>query len=267
MNITVGKTGDRGGDREAQELGPLGRRRSDRHAQSHAARGHRARRRSDPPRQGVRTRHSARSQRAADRAVWRTLEPDPHHAGDRHRRGRRAPGRGAEHSLRRRRHQHAGAMRDPLGFARPHLLRGEDVQRPRRAAGRQQRARQARHRAFQEQDGRPRRPARHRALQEYGLAARTATAFPTTNSTPAPAPRTSTIGRGDFVIVRTGQMERCLKQGSWGGLRGRRCPGREVRELLLVPGRRRSPRSAPTPGAWRCGRTRPRRRTSPGIGS
>ena len=48
--------------------------------------------------------------------------PDPHDAGDRHRRRRRAAGRRAQHPLRRRRHQHAGAMRHPLGRARPHLL-------------------------------------------------------------------------------------------------------------------------------------------------
>jgi hypothetical protein len=29
-----------------------------------------------------------------------------------------------------------------------------------------------------------------------------------------------TIGRGDFVIVRTGHMERCLKEGQWGGYAG-----------------------------------------------
>jgi kynurenine formamidase len=33
------------------------------------------------------------------------------------------------------------------------------------------------------------------------------------------------IGRGDFVIVRTGQMERCLKEGVWGGYAGGDAPG------------------------------------------
>jgi len=33
------------------------------------------------------------------------------------------------------------------------------------------------------------------------------------------------IGRGDFVIIRTGQMERCLKQGQWGGYAGGDAPG------------------------------------------
>ena len=31
--------------------------------------------------------------------------------------------------------------------------------------------------------------------------------------------------RGDFVIVRTGQMERCLKEGKWGGYAGGDAPG------------------------------------------
>jgi kynurenine formamidase len=33
------------------------------------------------------------------------------------------------------------------------------------------------------------------------------------------------IRKGDFVIVRTGQMERCLKEGDWGGYAGGDAPG------------------------------------------
>jgi kynurenine formamidase len=33
------------------------------------------------------------------------------------------------------------------------------------------------------------------------------------------------IKRGDFVILRTGQMERCLKQKKWGGYAGGDAPG------------------------------------------
>src|SRR5262249_12246581 len=33
------------------------------------------------------------------------------------------------------------------------------------------------------------------------------------------------ILRGDFVIVRTGHMERCLASGSWGGYAGGNAPG------------------------------------------
>ncbi len=34
-----------------------------------------------------------------------------------------------------------------------------------------------------------------------------------------------TVGRGDFVIVRTGQMERCHSEGKWGGYAGGDAPG------------------------------------------
>ena len=34
-----------------------------------------------------------------------------------------------------------------------------------------------------------------------------------------------TIGKGDFVIIRTGQMERCLKARQWGGYAGGDAPG------------------------------------------
>ena len=33
------------------------------------------------------------------------------------------------------------------------------------------------------------------------------------------------IRKGDFVIVRTGQMERCLSEGEWGGYAGGDAPG------------------------------------------
>ena len=33
------------------------------------------------------------------------------------------------------------------------------------------------------------------------------------------------VRRGDFVIVRTGHMERCLAQGDWGGYAGGAAPG------------------------------------------
>jgi kynurenine formamidase len=33
------------------------------------------------------------------------------------------------------------------------------------------------------------------------------------------------IRKGDFVIIRTGQMERCLSEGKWGGYAGGDAPG------------------------------------------
>ena len=43
------------------------------------------------------------------------------------------------------------------------------------------------------------------------------------------------IRKGDFVIVRTGHQERCLKKKDWTRLCGRRCAGLGVRNLLLDP--------------------------------
>ena len=123
----------------------------------------------------------------------------------------------------------------------------------------------ARHRAFQEQDDRPRRAARHRALSRREVDAGRRKHFQRRTRQMRQA-QNVTIGRGDFVIVRTGQMERCLAEKRMGRLCRRRRAGREIRELLLVPGQSKSPRSAPTPGASRCGRTKPRKPTSPGIG-
>lgn len=34
-----------------------------------------------------------------------------------------------------------------------------------------------------------------------------------------------TIGKGDFVLIRTGQMERCMSEGVWGGYAGGDAPG------------------------------------------
>ena len=44
------------------------------------------------------------------------------------------------------------------------------------------------------------------------------------------------IGRGDFVLIRTGQMERCLEEKKWGGYAGGDAPGDEIlQELMVVP--------------------------------
>jgi kynurenine formamidase len=52
----------------------------------------------------------------------------------------------------------------------------------------------------------------------------TAKPSPTTSSTPAPRRRGRDPPR-DFVIIRTGQMERCLKEEEWGGYAGGDAPG------------------------------------------
>ena len=74
-----------------------------------------------------------------------------------------------------------------------------------------------------------------------------------------------TIGRGDFVIVRTGQMERCLPRRTGAAMPA--ATHRASNSRIAIGARKsRSPRSAPTPGGSRCGRTRPGTPTSPGTG-
>ena len=46
-----------------------------------------------------------------------------------------------------------------------------------------------------------------------------------TSSTPARKQQGVEIRRADFVIVRTGQMERCLAEKEWGGYAGGDAPG------------------------------------------
>ena len=73
------------------------------------------------------------------------------------------------------------------------------------------------------------------------------------------------VRRGDFVIVRTGQMERCLAEDDWGGYAGGDAPG--VRSRTATGARStRSRRSARTPGASRCGQTRPEAQPALALG-
>ena len=75
------------------------------------------------------------------------------------------------------------------------------------------------------------------------------------------------VKRGDYVIVRTGQMEAKLKAGSWDGYPGTMRRGSPSRRWngSTVPSLQRS---RATPGAARYGRTKPSRAsTSRGTGS
>ncbi len=159
------QTGRGRGLQGALQLGAVGQGRPDRHAQPrHAGRG-RGRRRPHQARQDLRAGHPAGPERPAARAVRQALEPDPHHAGHRHRRAGRPA---AAARLRRRRHQHADPVGHALGFAGPYLLRRQDVQRARCLQCGLQRPRHAGHRARQGQAGGPRGVARHRPLQGRG---------------------------------------------------------------------------------------------------
>ena len=65
------------------------------------------------------------------------------------------------------------------------------------------------------------------------------------------------IRKGDFVIVRTGQMEACNSEANGAAMPAATRPGSNSRAATGCR-KSRSPACAPTPGAWRCGRTRPR---------
>ncbi|HEY6601547.1 MAG TPA: cyclase family protein, partial [Xanthobacteraceae bacterium] len=58
-----------------------------------------------------------------------------------------------------------------------------------------------------------------------------------------------TIKRGDYVIVRTGQMERCLKAGSWDGYPGGDAPGFAFETLEWVA---RTELAALASDTWGC---------------
>ena len=74
---------------------------------------------------------------------------------------------------------------------------------------------------------------------------------------------TSTVGRGDVLLLRTGQLTRCHREG-WGEYAGGPAPGVSLRRStgFTAP---RWPRSRPTPGARRSGPTSFPMRFSRGI--
>ena len=111
---------------------------------------------------------------------------------------------------------------DSLGhiFYEEKMYNGHDAR-----ARRLQRPRQARHRAHQEQDGRPRRAARHPALQRARLAAPTARRFPTTISTPARARRTSRSGAAISSSCAPARWSAACKEKNWGAYAGGDAPG------------------------------------------
>ena len=69
-----------------------------------------------------------------------------------------------------------------------------------------------------------------------------------------------TVRRGDYVVVRTGQMERCLKAGSWDGYPGGDAPGFAFETLEWVA---RTQLAALASDTWGC-EVRPNE-TAPGI--
>ncbi len=185
-------------------------------------------------------------------------QPRAHH--DRHRRrcGARQPGLPARHRRRGRRHLDAAAVLDAVGRPRPHLRPRLGLERPSRRRRRHERGRpRHRHRAC----GIRHRLARRAARRRTPPAARRPASCPTATPSPSPTSRrriaaqgaTSAVGRGDIVLVRTGQLARARRDG-WGDYAGGPAPGSRSRRRAgcTAP---RSPRSRPTPGASRCVRT------------
>ena len=138
------------------------------------------------------------------------------------------------------------------GTARPHLPRRQDVQRPPRAPRRRRRRARARHRARSARmvgRGVLLDVARRKGVDwfedGYGIS---------NDELDATAKAQGVeVRKGDFVIVRTGQMERCLKEKKWGADAGGPAPGVKFENCYWCQ-EKESPASAPTPGASRCGR-------------
>ena len=78
---------------------------------------------------------------------------------------------------------------------------------------------------------------------------RTATASPAPISTTPRKKQGVELKRGDYVIVRTGQMERCLKAGSWDGYPGGDAPGFAFETLEWV---KRTELAALASDTWGC---------------
>ena len=160
---------------EIQELGQVGPRGRDRHAELHAARGHRRRGAAGEEGQGDLACAQLRQQRPAGReeqvSVARPHQPAAHHAAHRHRRLLRRA-RPPRHPRRRRHGRHAPAVRHAMGRPRPRVLRELHVERLRLPRSHVGRRAEMRHREDQEQDGRPRRVPRRRPRARQGLARR-----------------------------------------------------------------------------------------------
>ena len=97
---------------------------------------------------------------------------------------------------------------------------------------------QARHRARQGQAGGPRRAARHRPLEGASTRCKDGEGISNDDLDACAAAQKVEIRKGDFVIVRTGQMEACNKRRRVGRLCRRRRAGPQIRELLLAAGER-----------------------------
>ena len=88
-----------------------------------------------------------------------------------------------------------------------------------------------------------------RALQGRRRRSTTATASPARTSTTRAKKQKVAMKRGDYVIVRTGQMERCQKLGSWDGYPGGDAPGFAFETLEWI---KRTELAALASDTWGC---------------
>ena len=163
-------------------------------------------------------------------------QPGAHHDRHRGRRRARQPGLPARHRRRRRRDRDAAAVLDPVGRPRPHLRSRHGLERPPRRRRRHER-------------GRPRHGHRARGIR-HRLARRAARRRPSPAARHRRARRRlrdhrrrprrvrrragrRPIGRGDIVLVRTGQLARARRDG-WGDYAGGPAPGLSPHDRRLA---------------------------------
>ena len=111
---------------------------------------------------------------------------------------------------------------DALG---PHLLRGQSLQRLRRQADQLARPFGARHRAFQEQDGRPRRAARHRALSRREMDAGRRKHFQRRTRPMRKAAERRPSAAAISSSCAPGKWSAASPRKNWGGYAGGDAPG------------------------------------------
>ncbi len=208
--------------------------------------------------QSLRHRRPAEGLAAAD-------QPGAHDA--RHRPGRRArAGLPARPRRRRRRGVHAAAGLDPVGRPRAHLRPRHRLERPARRRRGDQRGRPGhRHRDRRRPDRRPRRAARRRprARRRTASCPTGSRSPPSTSRRRSPRrARSSRVGRGDLVLVRTGRLGPGPRRRLGRLRRRRRRPGLSFTTADWLHGTRDRRRSPPTPGASRCGPTSSTTRSS-----
>ena len=253
-----------------EELGPLGQGRRNRHAQFRDRLGHRRRGAPGAQRQGHLARARLRPERPAGRQDQvpgaRPFQSDPHDDAHRHRRvfRRARPPQDPRH---RRHHHHAAAVRHAVGRPRPHHVLRPHVERLRLPQRDVRRRAEGRHR----EDARRRWSGRGVLLDVRARWARNGC------PTASPSPTRCWISRRRSTASKCGAATSCwcapatssasFAEKNWDGYSGGDAPGFAFETLDWLHKKRGGRRSSPTPGARKCGPTRPKTPTSRGTGS